>query len=54
MTADTHRAEQREAARLIAATAPPLTQAQRIRLAVLLRPDLPVGIQPVDRKPADT
>lgn len=42
--------EMREIARRLAADAPPLTPAQRIRLAVLLRPDLPVGIQPPARK----
>lgn len=35
-----------EAARRIAAAAPPLTPQQRLRLAVLMRPDLPVGIKP--------
>lgn len=29
---------------------PPLSPAQRIQLAVLLRPDLPVGIRPVRTK----
>lgn len=38
-------AERREHARKLVADWPPLTPSQRIRLAVLLRPDLPVGIQ---------
>lgn len=50
MTAATRREDHREAARRLAATAPPLTPAQRIRLAVLLHPDLGVGIQPRARK----
>lgn len=35
----------REAARRLAATWPPLTPEQRLTLATLLRPDLPVGIR---------
>jgi hypothetical protein len=37
-------AERREHARQLVADWPPLDPATRIRLAVLLRPDLPVGI----------
>lgn len=39
------RAEAREAARKLVVDWPPLTPEQRLRLAVLLRPDLPVGIK---------
>lgn len=46
MSADAARDEMREHAKRLVADWPPLTPAQRIRLAVLLRPDLPVGIQP--------
>lgn len=41
-----NRDEMREHARKLVADWPPLTPAQRIKLAVLLRPDLPVGIAP--------
>lgn len=40
------REEMREHARKLVADWPPLTPAQRIRLAVLLRPDMPLGIYP--------
>ncbi|GAB1642572.1 hypothetical protein [Krasilnikovia sp. MM14-A1259] len=39
-----------EAVRRLVGQAPPLSPAKRIQLAVLLRPDLPVGIQPPTRK----
>jgi hypothetical protein len=39
------REEMRAAAREAVKTWPPLTEAQRLELAVILRPDLPVGIQ---------
>lgn len=42
---EARRAKHREAARLLVAAWPPLTPAQRIRLAVLLRPDMPIGIE---------
>lgn len=38
-------AETREHIRRLVDAAPPLTPEQRMRLAVLLRPDLPVGIR---------
>lgn len=38
-------AETREHIRRLVAAAPPLTPEQRMRLAVLLRPDMPVGIR---------
>ncbi|WP_173078733.1 hypothetical protein [Phytohabitans rumicis] len=38
------REQMREHARRVAADWPPLTPEQRLQLAVLLRPDLPVGI----------
>jgi hypothetical protein len=37
--------ERREYARKLVADWPPLTPDARIRIAVLLRPDLPVGIR---------
>lgn len=47
------RDEMREHARRLVADWPPLTPAQLVRLAVLLRPDLPVGIQHTEQaKPA--
>lgn len=39
------RDQMREHARRLVADWPPLTPEQRLRLAVLLRPDLPVGIE---------
>lgn len=39
-------AKSREYARKVAEAAPPLTPDQQLRLAVLLRPDMPVGIKP--------
>jgi hypothetical protein len=35
----------REHIRRLVAAAPPLTPDQRVRLAILLRPDMPVGIR---------
>lgn len=48
------REEMDEYARKVVDVAPPLTPAQRIRLAVLLRPDMPIGIRRpnTDAKPA--
>lgn len=49
------REQMREYIRRNPMTWPPLSEAQRLRLAVLLRPDLPVGIvrerTPVDEYP---
>lgn len=42
---DKQRAKLRDDARKVAESAPPLTPDQQLRLAALLRPDLPVGIQ---------
>ena len=39
-------AEALERIRRLVDAAPPLTPDQQLRLAVLLRPDLPVGIKP--------
>jgi hypothetical protein len=45
--------EMREHARRLVADWPPLTPDQRLRLAVVLRPDLPTGIpRPAVRKEA--
>lgn len=48
------RDQMREHARKLVATWPPLTPEQRIRLAVLLRPDLPVGVQATKPAAGDT
>lgn len=49
-----NREETREYARRLVADWPPLTPTQRIKLAVLLRPDLPAGIAPAKAEPGIT